>query len=111
MERRGSTGVWERFIPDVGHGLYYKFAVQKKEGRWEFRGDPFARMLQNDGNRTPIFGETYYEFKHPKVTLADKFAGALNVFEVHPLSWRFKNGRPLSYLELIDELVPYVKHM
>ena len=27
MERRGSTGVWERFVPDVGHGLYYKFAI------------------------------------------------------------------------------------
>src|SRR6516162_4537967 len=29
MERRGSTGVWERFIPDLGHGFTYKFAVQK----------------------------------------------------------------------------------
>src|SRR5262249_26058302 len=27
MERRGSTGVWERFIPDLGHGFTYKFAV------------------------------------------------------------------------------------
>ena len=35
--------------------------------RWEFRGDPFARSLQNDLHRTPIFGETYYEFKHPRV--------------------------------------------
>ncbi len=111
MERRGSTGVWERFIPDLGHGLYYKFAVQKPGGRWEFRTDPFARSLQNDPNRTPIFGETYYEFQHPKVPLADKFAGPLNVYEVHPLSWRFKDGRPLSYHELIDELVPYVKYM
>ena len=43
--------------------------------------------------------------------LPDKFGGALNVYEVHPLSWRLKDGRPLSYLELIDELVPYVKYM
>jgi 1,4-alpha-glucan branching enzyme len=76
MERRGSTGVWERFVPDLGHGLFYKFAVQKKEGRWEFRGDPFGRMLQNDGNRTPIFAETYYEFKHSRVPMSDKFTGA-----------------------------------
>jgi 1,4-alpha-glucan branching enzyme len=111
MERRGSTGVWERFVPDLGHGQYYKFAVEKADGRWEFRTDPFARCLQNDGNRTPIFGETYYEFQHPKVSVSDKYSGALNVYEVHPLSWRFKDGRPLSYLELIDELVPYVKYM
>jgi 1,4-alpha-glucan branching enzyme len=111
LQRSGSTGVWERFVPGLNHGFYYKFAVQKPGGRWEMRGDPFARFIQNDINRTPIFTETYYEFKHPKVTLADKFGGALNIYEVHPLSWRFKDGRPLSYLELIDELVPYVKYM
>ncbi len=111
MQRRGSTGVWELFVPDLGHGIYYKFAVCKAEGNWEYRGDPFARSLQNDLHRTPIFRETYYEFEHPKITLTDKFAGPLNIYEVHPLSWRFKDGRPLSYLELIDELVPYVKYM
>lgn len=111
MDRHGSTGVWERFIPGLGHGFSYKFAIQKPDGRWEFRADPFARCLENDSNRTPRFVETYYEFKHPRVPMADKFSGALNVYEVHPLSWRFKDGRPLSYLELIDELVPYVKYM
>jgi len=111
MERRGSTGVWEHFVPGLHHGFHYKFAVQKPGGRWEFRVDPFARSLQNDINRTPIFGETYYEFKYPKVPLPDKFGGPLNIYEVHPLSWRFKDGRPLTYLELIDELVPYVKYM
>ena len=111
MQQRGSTGVWERFVPGLGYGHTYKFAVQMPDGRWEMRTDPFARSLQNDLNRTPIFGETYYEFRHPKVPLADKFTGALNVYEVHPLSWRWKDGRPLSYLELIDELVPYVKYM
>jgi 1,4-alpha-glucan branching enzyme len=111
LERHGSTGVWERFVPGLQHGLYYKFAILKPSGEWEFRTDPFARWIQNDSNRTPVFTETYYEFKHPKVPLADKYTGALNIYEVHPLSWRFKDGRPLSYLELIDELVPYVKYM
>src|SRR6516225_9792783 len=47
-------------------------------------------------------------FQHPRVPMPAKFAGPLSVYEVHPLSWRFKGGRPLSYLELIDELHPYV---
>jgi 1,4-alpha-glucan branching enzyme len=111
MERRGSTGVWERFIPGLQHGFFYKFAVHKPGNGWELRGDPFARWLENNVHRTPIFGETYYEFQHPRVPLPDKFGGPLSVFEVHPLSWRFRDGRPLSYLELIDELVPYVKYM
>jgi 1,4-alpha-glucan branching enzyme len=111
MTRRGSTGVWERFVPGLHHGLTYKFAIHRHGQGWEFKTDPFARALENNLHRTPIFGETYYEFKHPRVPMADKFAGSLNVFEVHPLSWRFRDGRPLSYLELIDELVPYVKYM
>lgn len=111
MERRGNSGVWERFIPGLHHGIFYKFAIQKPGGKWEFRIDPFARFIQNDENRTPILTETYYEFKFPKVVLADKFSSPLNIFEVHPLSWRYRDGRPLSYMELIEELVPYVKYM
>jgi 1,4-alpha-glucan branching enzyme len=111
MQRRGSTGVWERFVPGLHHGLYYKFALHQPGKGWVFRTDPFARWLQNDLHRTPVFCETYYEFKAPRVPMSDKFAGPLNVYEVHPLSWRFKDGRPLSYLELIDELVPYVRYM
>ena len=112
MERRGSTGVWERFIPDLRPRALLQ--VRRAEGRKDagsFAAIPSPGRCKTTANRTPIFGETYYEFKHPKVPLADKFGGALNVYEVHPLSWRFKDGRPLSYLELIDELVPYVKYM
>jgi 1,4-alpha-glucan branching enzyme len=111
MQPRGSTGVWECFVPGLRHGFTYKFAVHKDNKGWEFRTDPFARSLENETNRTPIFGETYYEFKHPRVSMHDKYAGPLNIYEVHPLSWRFRDGRPLTYLELIDELVPYVKYM
>jgi 1,4-alpha-glucan branching enzyme len=111
MGRRGSTGVWERFIPGLGHGLTYKFALHRPGKGWQFRTDPFARSLQDDAHRTPVFGETYYEFRAPRVPMPDKFGGPLNVYEVHPLSWRYRDGRPLGYLELIDELVPYARWM
>ncbi|MFO0928642.1 MAG: 1,4-alpha-glucan branching protein GlgB [Gemmataceae bacterium] len=111
LTQRGTTGVWEGIVPGLQHGFTYKFALDRPGRGWDYRVDPFARMLENNLNRTPIFAETYFEFKHPRLPMADKLGGALNIFEVHPLSWRFKDGRPLSYLELIDELVPYVKYM
>jgi 1,4-alpha-glucan branching enzyme len=111
MQKRGGTGVWERFIPDLELGIFYKFAVRKSDGSWHFKTDPFARFVQNETDRTPMLVEDYYEFSHPKPEAMDKFTRPLNIFEVHPLSWRYKEGRPLSYLELIDELVPYVKFM
>jgi 1,4-alpha-glucan branching enzyme len=111
MQRRGDFGVWELFIPNLGHGFAYKLAVTGKDGKVAMRTDPFARFIENNLDRAPQFVETYYEFQHPKVPVADKLTCPLNVYEVHPLSWRHRNGRPLSYLELIDELVPYVKYM
>jgi 1,4-alpha-glucan branching enzyme len=111
LRRHGDTGVWETFIPGLKHGFAYKFAIERPSGERQLRGDPFARFIGNDLNRASIFTETYYEFKHPRVGMADRFADPLNIYEVHPLSWRFKDGRPLTYLELIDELVPYVKYM
>jgi 1,4-alpha-glucan branching enzyme len=111
MYKRGDTGVWERFIPGLGHGIFYKFAVRRRDGKWIFKTDPFAKFIQNENDRTPILTEDYYEFRHPRPMAMDKFSRPLNIFEVHPLSWRFRDGRPLSYIELIDELVPYVKYM
>ena len=111
MRKRGGTGVWERFIPGLHHGIFYKFAVRKADGNWYFKTDPFARFIQNERDRTPILTEDYYEFKNPRPADMDKFTRPLNIFEVHPLSWRYRDGRPMSYLELIDELVPYVKFM
>lgn len=111
MTKRGNTGVWERFVPNVDYGVFYKFAIRKRDGNWAFKINPFASFIQNDRNRTPILTDDRYEFKSPRVPVSDKFSSPLSIFEVHPLSWRFKNGRPMSYLELIDELVPYVKFM
>ena len=51
MERRGSTGVWERFIPGLGHGFCYKFAVQKADGR--HCQDAAARAEIDDATWSP----------------------------------------------------------
>ncbi|MCP6237464.1 1,4-alpha-glucan branching enzyme, partial [Klebsiella pneumoniae] len=32
MRRRGSTGVWEIFIPNIGDGAPYKFAITGPHG-------------------------------------------------------------------------------
>ncbi|MGA1825476.1 MAG: GlgB N-terminal domain-containing protein, partial [bacterium] len=80
MSRRGSTGVWERFIPGLGPGIYYKFAIRKRDGNWYFKTDPFARFIQNERDRTPILTEDYYEFQHPKPKDEDKFSRPLNIF-------------------------------
>ena len=38
----GSPGVWELFVPGVGHGTNYKFQILGADGVWREKADPMA---------------------------------------------------------------------
>ena len=42
MRQLGTSGVWELFVPDVGTGTGYKFAVLGADGQWREKADPMA---------------------------------------------------------------------
>src|SRR5450830_466707 len=42
----GRSGIWETFIPDLGPGLRYKFAIQQGDGRWVDHADPLAHHTE-----------------------------------------------------------------
>src|SRR5271165_5312033 len=43
LERRGRTGVWSGFVPAIGQGALYKFALVAADGNSRFnRADPYA---------------------------------------------------------------------
>ncbi|MEI7652617.1 MAG: 1,4-alpha-glucan branching enzyme, partial [Verrucomicrobiota bacterium] len=42
VTRRDETGIWEGFIPFIGHGQVYKYAIRTKQG-WELeKADPMG---------------------------------------------------------------------
>jgi 1,4-alpha-glucan branching enzyme len=43
MRVLGSTGVWELFVPDIGAGTHYKFAILGADSVWREKADPMAR--------------------------------------------------------------------
>ena len=42
MRSLGASGVWEIFIPGLGDGTVYKFAILGREGTWRDKADPMA---------------------------------------------------------------------
>ena len=116
--RWDDSGIWEGFIPGVGKGDLYKYAIRTSDGRTLQKGDPFARFWEIPPNTASIVWDTKHEW-HDGAWLQDRKANKDNpkpfaVYEVHLGTWK-KRGemrdQSLSYREMADELVAYVKEM
>ena len=42
MTMLGTSGIWEIFIPDMGLGELYKYAITTRDGKVLFKADPYA---------------------------------------------------------------------
>ncbi len=114
--RPDGSGIWEGFIPAIGHGEIYKYAITAPSGRLLEKGDPFARRWENPPQTASVVWHLAYKWKDKKWMAArKKKAGKpqpYSVYEVHPGSWKkYAIDRSLSYLEMADQLVAYVKEM
>jgi 1,4-alpha-glucan branching enzyme len=121
MRLHPENGVWEIFIPGLGPGELYKYEIKAQDGRLlPLKADPFGRRAEPPpGNASIVPANREMTWTDEEwMTGARGEATALEapiaIYEVHLGSWRRKpeeNGRSLSYQELADELVPYVKDM
>ena len=104
----GSNGLWEIFIPDLGPGTKYKFAIEGRDGKWVDHADPMARQTEVPPHTASIVNESNYQWSDaPWITnraMYQPWKSPVSVYEVHLGSW--KPG--LSYRELAKELGDYV---
>ena len=117
MRPRGSSGVWELFIPHASVGTLYKYEIVTQDGTLLIKSDPFSFMME----RRPKTASAVYDLNryqwHDDQWLnlraeTDFLAQPMSVYEVHLGSWRKKNGWEwLTYREAADILVAYVKDM
>ncbi|MGI5492263.1 1,4-alpha-glucan branching protein GlgB [Microtetraspora malaysiensis] len=111
MRSLGRSGVWELFVPEIGAGTHYKFAVLGVDGVWREKADPMARHTEIPPATASIVETSAYEWRDD-AWLAERagrtaVAEPMSVYEVHLGSWR----PGLSYRDLASELVAYVKEM
>ena len=115
--RSDGSGIWEGWIAGVGKGTLYKYSILARDGRRLAKGDPFARYWEIPPNTASIVWDPYYEWKDETwMKNRQQRAGQpqpYSVYEVHLGSWKKteEGFQSLSYLEMADELVSYVKDM
>ncbi|WP_108804299.1 1,4-alpha-glucan branching protein GlgB [Aquimarina sp. Aq107] len=116
--RWDESGIWEGFIPDIGKGNIYKYKIHShNNGIVTEKADPYARRCEHPPKTASVVWEDSYDWKDNEWMIKRKKNNAINapfsVYEVHLGSWKRKieEDRSLSYTELADELVSYVKEM
>ena len=117
MQMRGESGVWELFVPGVKENAHYKFELHDQHGHLRVKSDPMAVYGQHgEATASLTFDLKRYrwsdgEWMHRR-SQADLYHSPMSIYEVHPGSWKRNmndGGRWLSYRELADDLIPYVK--
>jgi 1,4-alpha-glucan branching enzyme len=118
MRRRGSTGVWETFIPGLGEGTVYKYEIRGPHGDvMPLKADPVGFGSEHPPANASVvrrlgggaWGDGGWMKARGKAQSID---AAISIYEVHLASWRRAPGnRMLSYHELAEQLVDYVADM
>ncbi len=120
MRLRGTTGVWEIFVPGVGEGTVYKYEIVGVDGRTSpLKADPVGFGSQHAPENASVvrdisgYGWEDAEWMKTRAAAHDRRA-PMSVYEVHLGSWKRRHdegGRALSYKELAEELVDYAVDM
>ncbi len=116
--RGDGSGVWEGFVANIGHGQNYKYYIRTRQG-WELeKADPMGFHSEVPPKSASIVWDLGYQWHDQEWMAKRKVNNALNqpisVYEVHLGSWMRvpeDGNRSLSYVELADKLVSYVKKM
>jgi len=117
MQPRGESGVWELFVPGVKETAHYKFELHDQQGHLLVKSDPMAFFSQHGSATASLtFDLSRYRWSDgewiQRRAQNDLYHTPMSIYEVHPGSWKRNmndGGRWLSYRELADELIPYVK--
>jgi 1,4-alpha-glucan branching enzyme len=108
MVRQGSSGIWELFVPEIGAGTKYKFAICGATGQWVDHADPLARETECPPLTASVVNESAYQWRDIEWMSHRKnfqpWRSPVSVYEVHLGSWRLG----LTYRQMATELVDYV---
>ncbi|MFZ1804834.1 MAG: 1,4-alpha-glucan branching enzyme, partial [Nitrospira sp.] len=120
MASRGSTGLWELFMPDLPEGTLYKYEIRSREDNVLLRkADPYAVASEVRPRTASIVHDLSCYTWHDGTWMAarsewDPLTAPLSIYEVHLGSWMRvpeENNRWLTYKELAAKLIPYARDL
>jgi 1,4-alpha-glucan branching enzyme len=120
MRPRGVSGIWEIFLPGLDEGTVYKFEILGGGGSYlGLKSDPYGFAAEvRPKNASVVCNIDRYRWKDrawlEQRSSRDWLHAPMSIYELHAGAWRRKAeeaNRWLTYRELADELIPYVKRM
>jgi len=118
MQPHGDSGVWELFIPGLKTGERYKYDILSTQAGYHAQKiDPYGFHAERRPNTASIVAELDgYEWGDNQWMTSRSERIPLNepvsIYELHFGSWKRKaNNEWLTYREMADELIPYVRQM
>jgi 1,4-alpha-glucan branching enzyme len=138
--RKGATGIWELFIPGLAVGDRYKYEIKNQDGHIYEKSDPYGFQQEVRPKTASIVTDLdAYSWNDQdwmeQRRHSDPLTQPISVYEVHLGSWlhassaepaQLPNGetepvvvvselkpgaRFLTYRELAERLIPYVKEL
>lgn len=120
MNPLADSGIWEAFVPELGVGELYKYAITTKSGKILFKADPYAFQAEYRPHTASVTADlsgfpwkdtAWMEKRKTKNSINEPFS----IYEVHLGSWRKKNREErdgfYTYIEAAHELADYVLEM
>lgn len=118
LRRWSDSGVWELFVPHLQPGDFYKFEILGKDGKLlPLKSDPYAFRCEYPPGSASILAAPDPSPWTDGAWMADRWTrqrhvSPVSIYELHLGSWRHRgDGGFLSYRELAEQLVPYVKEL
>ncbi len=122
MTRLEPNGIYERFIPGVNVGDFYKFLILTRDGRKLYKADPYANwaeMRPNTASRVADISKLTWSdtaWMKARAETENLYEKPMNIYEVHLGSWKRHEGYTeengfYNYREMAKELADYVLEM
>jgi len=120
MRSRGTSGIWEIFMPGLDEGALYKFEIVGSGGKYlGVKTDPYGFAAEVRPKSASVVFNIERHRWNDREWLAARSSGdwlhaPMSIYEVHLGAWRRKaeeGNRWLTYRELAEDLIPYVKRM
>jgi 1,4-alpha-glucan branching enzyme len=119
LHARGSSGIWEGFVPGATKGSLYKFHIRSHHhGHVADKADPFGVWHEKPPRTASVVWDLEYQWSDQEWMQNRKGRNSLHapiaIYEVHLGSWMRvpeEHNRPLTYREIAPRLADYAQRM
>jgi 1,4-alpha-glucan branching enzyme len=115
MRPRGASGVWELFFPGLGEGEVYKYEIRTRYYSYQvLKTDPYGFSSELRPNTASVVRDVHHFEWHDAAWMAARkehqaIQAPISIYEVHLGSWKRNGEAFLTYRDLAETLIPYVK--